>query len=217
MSSLGRMDLRRRGGGEIRMAGLLPHEPPPCIAPAAMHAPLSPPERSPERSIVLVGLMGVGKSTVGRRLARRLGLPFVDSDEEIERAADHEIKEIFDRFGEASFRDGERRVLRRLVGGEPKVIATGGGAFMDPETRALILDRCIAVWLEAEVETLAERVGRRGRRPLLAGKDPLPFLRELAAVRNPVYGEAHLRVPSAAGPHEQTVDRIVQALAERAR
>ncbi|HEX8449538.1 MAG TPA: shikimate kinase, partial [Allosphingosinicella sp.] len=105
------------------------------------------PKWAPERSIVLVGLMGAGKSTVGRRLARRLDLPFVDSDEEIERAADHEIKEIFDRFGEASFRDGERRVIRRLIAGERKVIATGGGAFMDPETRALILERCVAIWL----------------------------------------------------------------------
>lgn len=170
-----------------------------------------------ERSIVLVGLMGVGKSTVGRRLARRLGLPFVDSDEEIERAADHEIREIFDRFGEASFRDGERRVLRRLVESERKVIATGGGAFMDSETRALILDRCVAIWLEAEVETLAERVARRDNRPLLAGKDPLPLLRELAEVRGPVYAEAHLRVWSEAGPHERTVERIVEALAEQAR
>jgi shikimate kinase len=178
-----------------------------------MDAPPSP----AQRSIVLVGLMGVGKSTVGRRLARRLGLPFVDSDEEIERAADHEIKEIFDRFGEASFRDGERRVLRRLIEGERKVIATGGGAFMDAETRALILDRCVAIWLEAEVETLAERVARRGNRPLLAGKDPLPLLRELAGLRNPVYAEAHLRVRSEAGPHERTVERILEALAEQAR
>jgi shikimate kinase len=179
-----------------------------------MRQALLPTDRSAERSIVLVGLMGAGKSTVGRRLARRLGLPFVDSDEEIERAADHEIKEIFDRFGEASFRDGERRVLRRLIAGERKVIATGGGAFMDPETRALILDRCIAVWLEAEVETLARRVARRGHRPLLAGKDPLPLLRKLAEARNPVYAEAHLRVRSEAGPQERTVERIVEALRE---
>ena len=213
MSSFGTIDVRRRGGGEIRMAGLLPHDPPPCIALAAM--PDAP--AFPERSIVLVGLMGVGKSTVGRRLARRLGLPFVDSDEEIERVADHEIREIFDRFGEASFRDGERRVLRRLVEGERKVIATGGGAFMDSETRALILDRCVAIWLEAEVETLAERVARRENRPLLAGKDPLPLLRDLAKVRGPVYAEAHLRVRSEAGPHERTVERIVEALAEHAR
>ncbi|MGA9583209.1 MAG: shikimate kinase [Allosphingosinicella sp.] len=178
---------------------------------------LLPPDRSPERSIVLVGLMGVGKSTVGRRLARRLGLPFVDSDEEIERAADHEIREIFDRFGEASFRDGERRVLRRLISSGRKVIATGGGAFMDAETRALILDRCIAIWLEAEVEVLAERVSRRGHRPLLVGRDPLAFLRDLAEARNPVYAEAHLRVRSGPGPHERTVERILEALAEHVR
>lgn len=171
----------------------------------------------PEVPIVLVGLMGAGKSTVGRRLAKRLGLEFVDSDEEIERAAVHSIPEIFDRFGEASFRDGERRVLRRLIEGGPKVVATGGGAFMDPETRALILRCCLAVWLDADVETLAGRVVRRGRRPLLAGKDPAALLRELAAVRNPVYAEAHLRVLSDSGPHERTVDRIVEALAERAR
>jgi shikimate kinase len=182
-----------------------------------MSEALPPSERSPDRSIVLVGLPGAGKSTVGRRLARRLGLPFVDSDDEIERAADHEIKEIFDRFGEASFRDGERRVLRRLLDGGRKVIATGGGAFMDDQTRALILDRCVAVWLEAGVDTLAERVARRSHRPLLAGKDPPLFLRELAEIRHPIYAEAHLRVRSEAGPHERTVERIVEALAEYAR
>jgi shikimate kinase len=170
-----------------------------------------------EVPIVLVGLMGAGKSTIGRRLARRLGLPFVDSDEEIERAADRSIPEIFDRFGEASFRDGERRVLRRLIEGEPKVVATGGGAFMDAETRALILRRCLAIWLDADLDTLAARVARRGHRPLLAGKDAGALLRELAAVRNPVYAEAHLRILSGGGPHESTVDRIVEALAERAR
>lgn len=170
-----------------------------------------------EVPIVLVGLMGAGKSTVGRRLARRLRLPFVDSDEEIERAAVHSIPEIFDRFGEASFRDGERRVLRRLIEGEPKVVATGGGAFMDAETRALILRRCLAIWLDADVQTLASRVARRGHRPLLAGKDPAELLSELAATRNPVYAEAHLRVLSDSGPHDRTVNRIVEAMAERAR
>lgn len=169
-----------------------------------------------EVPIVLVGLMGAGKSTVGRRLARRLGLPFFDSDEEIERAAVHSIPEIFDRFGEADFRDGERRVLRRLIEGEPKVVATGGGAFMDPETRALVLERCLAVWLDADIDTLAARVARRGHRPLLAGKDPRALLRELAEVRNPVYAEAHLRIPSDSGPHERTVERILAAIAERA-
>jgi shikimate kinase len=199
------------------MAGLLPHETGRCIAPAAMVEPPSHALLRPDRPIVLVGLMGAGKSTVGRRLARRLGLPFVDSDEEIERAADHKISEIFDRFGEASFRDGERRVVRRLVGGPPAVLATGGGAFIEPATRALILERCIAVWLDADVETLAERVQRRNVRPLLRDKDPLPLLRELAAARNPVYAQAHLHVRSGDGPHEAAVDRIVAALSARER
>ena len=166
----------------------------------------------PDRSIVLVGLMGVGKSTVGRRLGKRLSLPFVDSDDEIERAADHSIPEIFDRFGEPSFRDGERRVIARLLGGPPKVIATGGGAFINDETRRLILERCVAVWLDADVETLAERVSRRSHRPLLKGKDPVRVLRELAALRNPIYAEAHLHIRSEASPHEKTVDRIIEAL-----
>jgi shikimate kinase len=168
--------------------------------------------RRPDRCIVLIGLMGAGKTTVGRRLAKRLGLPFLDSDEEIERAAEHSIAEIFDRFGEASFRDGERRVLRRLVGGPPKVIATGGGAFMDPATRALVLDTAIAVWLRAEVETLAARALRRGRRPLLRGKDPVEVLQALAEVRDPVYAEAPVHVRSDRGNHEQAVDEIVAAL-----
>jgi shikimate kinase len=165
-----------------------------------------------DRSIVLVGLMGVGKSTVGKRLARRLGLDFVDSDEEIERAADHSIAEIFARFGEASFRDGERRVIARLIDGPPKVIATGGGAFINDQTRALILDRCIAVWLDADVETLAERVSRRDHRPLLKDRDPGPLLRDMAGVRNPIYAEAHLHVRSQPAPHERAVERIVEAL-----
>jgi shikimate kinase len=169
----------------------------------------------PGRSIVLVGLMGAGKSTVGRRLARRLRLPFVDSDEEIERAADHSISEIFDRFGEASFRDGERRVIQRLVDGPPKVLATGGGAFLDAATRALILERCVAIWLDADAEVLAQRVSRRDSRPLVRDKDPLPILRRLAEIRNPVYAEAHVHVRSQDLPHERAVDRIVEALAGR--
>src|SRR3954469_23857636 len=116
---------------------------------------------SDERPIVLVGLMGAGKTTVGRRLARRLNLPFADADEEIEAAAGLSIAEIFERCGEAHFRDGERRVLARLIHGPPRVIATGGGAFMDPDTRALMLARCTAVWLDVDVEILVERVGRR--------------------------------------------------------
>ena len=168
----------------------------------------------PNRSIVLVGLMGVGKSTVGRRLARRLGVDFVDSDSEIELAAAHSISEIFARFGEESFRDGERRVIARLIEGAPKVVATGGGAFMNAQTRSLILDRCIAVWLDADVETLAERVSRRDTRPLLKDKDPLLLLRNLAGERNPIYAQAHIHVQSEPMPHERAVERIVQELAK---
>jgi shikimate kinase len=165
-----------------------------------------------DRPIVLVGLMGVGKSTVGRRLAKRLGLEFVDSDTEIEQAAGYSISEIFERFGEPSFRDGERRVIARLVEGRPKVIATGGGAFMDPRTRELILERCIAVWLDADPAVLAERVARRDSRPLLKDKDPLKVLQELATVRNPVYAEAQIRVHSQPMPHDHTVEQILTAL-----
>jgi len=168
-----------------------------------------------ERSIALIGLMGAGKSTLGRRLARRIGLPFVDADEEIEAAAGLSIAEIFERHGEPHFRDGERRVLARLIAGPPRVIATGGGAFIDAETRALILERCIAIWLDAEVETLAERVGRRGHRPLLRGKDPRLLLQSLAETRGPIYAEAHLTIRGGALPHEKMVDRIVAALAAR--
>jgi shikimate kinase len=171
------------------------------------------PDPGPDRSIVLVGLMGAGKTTVGRRLAKRLGLPFADSDEEIEKAADQKIAEIFERFGEPSFRDGERRVVRRLIEGPPKVIATGGGAFVDAETRALILERCIAIWLKAEPETLAERVRRRDTRPLLRDRDPLEILRGLGEARNPYYAQAHLHVCSRAISHERMVQQIVEKLA----
>lgn len=180
---------------------------------AAPHPrPDNPPGKLPAKPIVLVGLMGAGKTTVGRRLARRLGLPFADADEEIEQAAGRSIAEIFDTFGEEQFRDGERRVIARLVEGPPRVIATGGGAFMDPRTRALILDRCIAVWLDADVDTLAERVVRRGRRPLLRDRDPAQVLSGLAEQRNPVYAAAHIRVASEPGSHEKMVQRIVAAL-----
>ncbi len=166
----------------------------------------------PDRSIVLVGLMGAGKTTVGRRLAKRLRLPFVDSDQEIEKAADQSVSEIFARFGEAAFRDGERRVMRRLIDGPPKVIATGGGAFVDGETRALILAHCIAIWLQAEPETLAARVARRKDRPLLKDKDPLDTLRGLSEARDPFYAQAHFHICSRSGPHERTVQRIVDKL-----
>jgi len=172
-----------------------------------------PPNR-PDKSIVLVGLMGVGKSTVGRRLAKKLKMKFLDADEEIERAAGLKVAEIFDRHGEAHFRDGERRVIARLVAGPPRVIATGGGAFINEETRRLILERCIAIWLDAEIEVLASRVSRGRDRPLLRGQDPLAVLAGLAERRNPIYAEAHLIVRSATGPHDEVVGRIVSALAE---
>ncbi|MCJ8157625.1 shikimate kinase [Sphingomonas sp. LaA6.9] len=166
--------------------------------------------------IVLVGLMGVGKSTVGKRLATRLDIPFVDADHEIEVAADLTISEIFERYGEGHFRDGERRVIARLIDGSPKVIATGGGAFMQEETRALILERALAIWLDADIPVLAQRVGRRDTRPLLRNKDPETVLAELAAVRNPIYALAPIHVRSQPSPHDITVDRILQALRERA-
>jgi len=168
--------------------------------------------KSANRPLVLIGLMGAGKSTVGRRLAARLGMPFVDSDEAIEKAAGMTIQEMFDRHGEAQFRDGERRVIARLIDGAPKVIATGGGAFMNPETRSLILDRAIAIWLDADINILAERVGRKEGRPLLKDKDPREVLSALAAERNPFYALAPIHVQSASAPHEVMVDRIVEAL-----
>ncbi len=171
------------------------------------------PDAAPAGTIVLVGLMGAGKTTVGRRLAARLRLPFVDADAEIETAAGMTIAEIFERYGEAHFRDGERRVIARLIDGAPKVIATGGGAFLDEGTRALVLSRCVAVWLDGDVATLARRVGRRDHRPLVRGKDPEAVLAALAGQRNPIYAEAHIRVASGDGPAERTVDAVIAALA----
>lgn len=165
------------------------------------------------RPITLVGLMGAGKTTVGRRLAMQLRLPFVDADAEIEIASGLSIAEIFERFGEAHFRDGERRVIARLIDGEPKVIATGGGAFIQPDTRKLILDRTVAVWLDADIPTLVERVRRRNTRPLLKDRDPGEVLTELAAIRNPIYAEAPIRISSKATPHSETVAAIIAALA----
>lgn len=170
------------------------------------------PDFVPDRSIVLVGLMGVGKTTVGRRLANQMGLAFVDADEEIERAAGLTIEEIFDLFDEDYFRDGERRVIARLMEGERQVIATGGGAFMNEETRALILEKATAVWLDADLDTLVKRVARRDTRPLLKSGDPAKILADLAAKRNPVYATAHIHVMGNDSPHEITVEKIIEAL-----
>jgi shikimate kinase len=166
----------------------------------------------PKKSIALVGLMGAGKTSVGRRLAKRLALPFADADAEIEAAAGLSIAEIFERFGEAHFRDGERRVMARLIEGPRQVIATGGGAFMNEETRTLILARCTAIWLDGDIDTLAARVERRGHRPLLKGKEPRILLAALAAARNPIYALAHFTVRGDAETHERTVERILGLL-----
>jgi shikimate kinase len=181
--------------------------------PPEASAPVAPPAWT-GGPIVLVGLMGVGKSTVGRRLAKRLKLPFVDADEEIERAAGMKIAEIFDRYGEPYFRDGERRVIHRLIDGNPKVIATGGGAFINDDTRALILDQATAIWLDAPEDVLVARVRRRDTRPLLRGRNPAEVLRELAAVRNPIYALAPIRIASQHAPHEATVSAILKALGQ---
>ncbi|HWI86813.1 MAG TPA: shikimate kinase [Sphingomonas sp.] len=166
-----------------------------------------------DRPLVLVGLMGAGKSTVGRRLAHRLHLPFADSDHEIEEAAGLTITEIFEKYGEEEFRDGERRVISRLIEGNPKVIATGGGAFMNDQTRALILERATAIWLDADIKVLAERVARRvGSRPLLNGTNPQEKLAVLAEVRNPIYALAPIHIRSRPLPHDATVDAIMRAL-----
>ncbi len=165
-----------------------------------------------DRPVVLVGLMGVGKSTVGRRLARRLALDFVDSDAAIEDASGYSAAEVFERFGEQDFRDGERRLVARLVEGDVRVIATGGGAFVDPRTRELLNERAITVWLDAPVEVLAERTGRRDTRPLLRNDDPKGTLERLNAERRPSYAEAHIHVRSGEGPHRDVVEAIVEAI-----
>ena len=166
------------------------------------------------RPVVLVGLMGAGKSTVGRRLAAMLGRDFVDADDAIAAAAGRSIPEIFETFGEAYFRDGERRVIARLMDEAHGVIATGGGAFVDPATRALILDRGIAVWIDCPVETLVERTAKRTNRPLLRNGDPREILTRLAHERAPFYAEAPIRVLSENGPHAETARAILEAIDE---
>lgn len=164
------------------------------------------------KTIVLVGLMGAGKSCIGRRLAGRLDLPFLDADREIEEAAGCTISEIFARHGEQAFRDGERRVILRLLDGAPCVLATGGGAFMDPRTRAAIKERALAVWLRADLDLLARRVARRNDRPLLQVDDPRKKLEELMSVRHPIYAEADVTVDSQDGPPDATLERLIGAL-----
>ncbi|MBW8815758.1 MAG: shikimate kinase [Caulobacterales bacterium] len=165
-----------------------------------------------QRTIALVGLMGVGKSSVGRRLASALGLPFRDADAEVEAAAGRTIPDIFAQLGEPAFRDGERRVIQRLLEGPAHVLATGGGAFMNPETRALIKAKAVSVWLKADLEVLARRIGRKDSRPLLSGRDPMDVLAEQAAVRYPVYAEADVVVETGDTAHHIAVGELIRAL-----
>jgi shikimate kinase len=172
-----------------------------------------------DRPIVLVGMMGVGKSSVGKRLATLLDCPFVDADDEIERSAQMTIPEIFDTYGEDYFRDGERRVIARLLAdGEHRkgriVIATGGGAFCNAETRALILDKAITIWLDSEVETLVERTARKENRPLLRGGNPHDILARLRTERAVHYAQAPIHILSGSGPHMLTINKVLQGISQ---
>ncbi len=166
------------------------------------------------RTIALVGLMGAGKSTVGRRLAESLGREFYDNDVEIEKAAGLSVADIFAIHGEAEFRRGEQRVLERLLKEPPHVLATGGGAYLNPETRDLLREKAITVWLSADMETLWKRVSRRSHRPLLKAADPRGVLARLFKERAPVYSKADLTIESVDGPHSRTVNAILKALKE---
>lgn len=167
-----------------------------------------------DRPVVLVGMMGVGKSSVGRKLSSLLHIPFIDADEEIERAAQMSIAEMFESYGEPYFRDGERRVIARLIDGPGTrlIIATGGGAFVNPDTRALILEKGIAVWLDSDVDTLVERVGRKSNRPLLRQGGPREVLTRLKAERESFYAEAPIHVISTAGPHGRTINKVLKGI-----
>jgi shikimate kinase len=175
---------------------------------------IDPPPFRLNRSIVMVGLMGAGKTSIGRRLAQKLHVPFTDSDAEIEKAANETIAEIFARDGEAAFRTGERRIIARLLDGPVQVLATGGGAFMDPMTRLRVRERGISVWLRADLDTLIERTGRRQNRPLLAKGDPREVLERLMAERYPIYAEADIIIDSLTGPSEATTQKLLTVLAQ---
>jgi shikimate kinase len=167
------------------------------------------------RSVVLVGMMGAGKSAIGRRLAARIGLPFVDADAEIEARAGMTIPDYFDKYGEAAFRAGEVRVISRLLDQGPQVLATGGGAFMHPDTRAAIRAKAISIWLKADFDVLFRRVKRRNDRPLLKAADPTQVLKRLLVEREPIYAEADETILSRDVAHDIIVDEIVALLVRR--
>jgi shikimate kinase len=164
------------------------------------------------RSVVLVGMMGAGKSTIGRRLSARLRLPFLDADTEIEAAAGMSISDIFDNHGERHFRDGEARVIARLLDSGPAVLATGGGAFMREETRSRITGKAVSIWLKADADTIMKRVKRRADRPLLQTADPTATVGRLIGEREPVYQNADITIWSREVPHEKIVDECIEAL-----
>ncbi|MDE2230064.1 MAG: shikimate kinase [Alphaproteobacteria bacterium] len=178
-----------------------------------MSVSTSHPELRVPKTVALVGLMGAGKTAVGRRLAQRLGIAFYDADAEIEKAADATIAEIFVQNGEPFFRDREREVIKRLLANPVHVLATGGGAVMDASTRALLRERAITVWLRADLDLMLARVARRNTRPLLKDGDPRAVFERLMAERYPVYAEADITVDSVDGPAEMTLDRVLAALA----
>ena len=169
-------------------------------------------KHSDENKIVLVGLMGAGKTSIGRRLATRLGLPFSDADDEIEKAAGSSIEDIFERLGEESFREGERRVIARLLDGPPIVLATGGGAFMDPETRKVIAENGISIWLKSNIDTLVKRTSKRKNRPLLKNKNHREVLKRLIEVRYPIYQLADIIIDSLDVSAEETLHQVVKSL-----
>jgi shikimate kinase len=169
----------------------------------------------PDRTVALVGLMGAGKTTVGRRLAAALALPFTDADDAITLAAGRSIPDIFDEHGECEFRRGERNVISRLLAGPVHVLATGGGAFIDPHTRTLMKERAISIWLKAPLDVLMKRVTRRDHRPLLKEDDPAAVMQRLIDERYPIYAEADLTIETGAGPHNTAVSAILDALRER--
>ncbi len=170
-----------------------------------------------DRSLVMVGLMGCGKSAIGRRLANRLSLPFVDADEEIENVAGMSISDIFAEYGEAHFRDREAKVIKRLLGDGPQVLATGGGAFMNPDTRTAVKEKGVSIWLRAELPVLMRRVMKRTTRPLLKTADPEAVMRRLMEERYPIYASADIVVESRDVPHEVIVSEIIESLMDRER